>query len=76
MSEYDFPDAVKLRAYQNAGAQCECTAGCREHPNYRCKTYFWRYTEAHYYPIDPKAPLDFYNCRMLCLRCRRNAESE
>ncbi|MGI2336352.1 MAG: hypothetical protein ACRKGH_06915 [Dehalogenimonas sp.] len=75
MADYEFSDAVKLHAYQNAGAHCECTDACKEHPNDRCKVYFWRYTEAHYYPIDPEAPLNMYNCRMLCLRCRRNLEA-
>ena len=76
MSEFFFPDAIKLRAYQNAGARCQCTADCSSHPNGRCPDYFWRYTEAHYYLIDPKAPADAYNCRVLCKRCLRNAEAE
>jgi hypothetical protein len=75
MSEIIFSDAVKLRTYQNAGLQCQCVAGCPEHPKGRCMVFIWHYHEAHYYPIDPDGSDDIHNCQMLCLRCHRNAEA-
>lgn len=75
MADEDFSDEIKQKAFRSAGSQCECVAGCKEHPGTRCKAYFWRWDEAHYYPIDPARPPVYENCRVMCLRCHRNAEA-